>query len=144
METLKSTLSAGGGTGTLVFIPPEAFKSKYSEKSDVFSFGVLTHEMLSRQVPSSLTLATAQTKLRKPATESFIFSKALEKRGVAAAEQEQEQECLEGNPLTARMSRGKSPERSSSRSWSSITWFLTSLLVGWWTGHEVVVRQCSH
>ena len=47
METIKSTQSAGGGTGTLAWMPPEAFKGNFSEVSDVFSLAVLMHEVLS-------------------------------------------------------------------------------------------------
>ena len=36
METIKSTQSAGGATGTLAWMPPEAFKGDFSEMSDMF------------------------------------------------------------------------------------------------------------
>ena len=36
MQTIKSTQTAGGGTGTLAWMPPEAFKGDVSEMSDMF------------------------------------------------------------------------------------------------------------
>ena len=51
METIKSTQSAGGGTGTLAWIPLEAFRGQFSEKSDKFSFAVLMYEVLSVILP---------------------------------------------------------------------------------------------
>ena len=33
---IKSTQSAGGATGTLAWMPPEAFKGDFSEMSDMF------------------------------------------------------------------------------------------------------------
>ena len=97
LVTLKSTLSAGGGTGTLAFMPPEAFKGRFSEKSDKFSFAVLTYEVVSLEMPHAGKSIAEITKL---AMESFTVSKALEKRGVTAAEQEQE--WLEENPFKDR------------------------------------------
>jgi len=97
LVTLKSTLSAVGGTGTLAFMPPEAFKGRFSEKSDKFSFAVLTYEVASLEMPHAGKSIAEITKL---AMESFTVSKALEKRGVTAAEQEQE--WLEENPFKDR------------------------------------------
>ena len=51
METIKSTQSAGGGLGTLAWMPPEAFKGDFSEMSDMFSFAVLMYEVLSLVLP---------------------------------------------------------------------------------------------
>ena len=45
METIKSTLSTRGSTGTLAWMPPEAFKGNFSEKSDIFSFAMLIYEV---------------------------------------------------------------------------------------------------
>ena len=87
METQKSTLCAGGGTGTLAFMPPEAFNSEFSDKSDMFSFAVLTFEVLPLKVPQAGKSTAEITKL---AIECCTVSKALEKRCVTADEQEQE------------------------------------------------------
>jgi len=51
METIKSTLSSRSGTGTLAWIPLEAFRGQFSEKSDKFSFAVLMYEVLSLKLP---------------------------------------------------------------------------------------------
>ena len=45
MQTIKSTQTAGGGTGTLAWMSPEAFKGNFSEKSDMFSFAMLIYEV---------------------------------------------------------------------------------------------------
>ncbi len=45
METIKSTLSERGSTGTLAWMSPEAFKGNFSEKSDMFSFAMLIYEV---------------------------------------------------------------------------------------------------
>jgi len=97
METIKSTQSAGGGTGTLAWMPPEAFRGKFSEKSDTFSFAVLMYEVLSLELPHTDKSTAEITELARG---QFKVSKALEKRGVTAAEQEQE--WLEENPLHTR------------------------------------------
>ena len=96
-QTLKSTLSAGGGTGTLAWMPPEAFGGKFSEKSDIFSLAVLMYEVMSLQLPHAGKSTAEITELARG---KFKVSKALEKRGVTAAEQEQE--WLEENPLHTR------------------------------------------
>ena len=97
METLKSTLSAGGGTGTVAWMPPEAFSDKFSPMSDAFSFAVVMYEVTSLQLPHAGKSTVAITELARA---KFKVSKALEKRGVTAAEQEQE--WLEENPLHTR------------------------------------------
>ena len=97
LQTLKSTLSAGGGMGTLAFMPPEAFKGKFSEESDMFSFAVVMWEVLSLKVPHD---GKSMAEITKMAMETFTVSKALLKRGVTAADQEQE--WLEDNPLQDR------------------------------------------
>jgi serine/threonine protein kinase len=53
METVRATLSGGSGgmAGTLAWKAPETFRDRYSEKSDVFAFGVLCFEVVSRQLP---------------------------------------------------------------------------------------------
>ena len=97
MKTIKSTLSARGSTGTLAWMPPEAFKGNFSEKSDIFSFAVLIYEVLSLILPHAGKSTAEITKL---SMETFTVSKALEKRGVSAAEHEKE--WLEENPLHTR------------------------------------------
>ena len=96
METSKSTASAGGA-GTLAWMPPEAFKGKFSEMSDMFAFAVLMYELMSLMLPHAGKSAAEISKL---AMETFTVSKALEKRGVTAAEQQQE--WLEEHPLHTR------------------------------------------
>jgi serine/threonine protein kinase len=97
METIKSTLSARGGTGTLVWMPPEAFKGDFSEMSDMFSFAVLMYEVLSLKLPHAGKSTAEITKL---SMETFTVSKSLKKRGVSAAEQEKE--WIEENPIHTR------------------------------------------
>jgi serine/threonine protein kinase len=97
METIKSTQSAGGGLGTLAWMPPEAFEGDFSEMSDMFSFAVLMYEVLSLVLPHA---GKSTAEIIKLAQRKFKVSKALEKRGVTAAEQEQE--WLEENPLHTR------------------------------------------
>ena len=97
METLRSTLSAGGGTGTLAWMAPETFEGKYSNKSDVFSFALLIFEVVSLILPHADKSAA---EIQKVVMQKFKVSKALEKRGVTA--EEQEAEWFEENPLNAR------------------------------------------
>ena len=78
-------------------MPPEAFSDKFSEMSDIFSFAVLMYEVMSLVLPHAGKSTVAITELARG---KFKVSKALEKRGVTAAEQEQE--WLEENPLHTR------------------------------------------
>ena len=51
LETVRSSSSTdGGGTGTLQWMTPETFKDRYSQKTNVYSFGVLVFEVTTNKV----------------------------------------------------------------------------------------------
>ena len=77
METIKSTLSERGSTGTLAWMSPEAFKGNFSEMSDVFSFAVLMYEVLSLILPHA---GKSTAEITESARAKFKVSKALERR----------------------------------------------------------------
>ena len=77
METIKSTQSAGGGLGTLAWMPPEAFEGDFSEMSDMFSFAVLMYEVLSLVLPHA---GKSTAEITESARAKFKVSKTLERR----------------------------------------------------------------
>jgi hypothetical protein len=83
--------------GALVWMPPKAFSGMFSKKSDMFSFAVLMYEVFSLILPYAGKSTAEITGL---VLGKFKVSMALEKRGVTAAEQEQE--WIEENPFHTR------------------------------------------
>ena len=52
MQTMRSRNSAGGSmAGTLAWKAPETFQGRYSAASDVFAFGIIAFEVLTRKYP---------------------------------------------------------------------------------------------
>ena len=97
VETVWASSSGGGRKGTLSWNAPETFDGRYSEKSDVFAFAVLTFEVLSFQLPFAGKSVPEITQL---VMEKFKINRALERRGIT--EQEQRQDWITDNPLRDR------------------------------------------
>jgi serine/threonine protein kinase len=83
VQTLKCTFSAGAA---LARMAPEVFDGKFSQKSDVFSFAVLTFEMVSLKLPHDDKSPQEITDLVR---ERFKVNKRRENSGVSAAQQEE-------------------------------------------------------
>jgi len=96
--TLQESLSAvGGSAGSLPWKAPETFAGKYSNKSDVFSFGILGFEVVSRRVPYEDLEFPEITKL---VTKSFEFNEAFVEYGLD--EEKQRDMWRRQNPLDTR------------------------------------------
>jgi serine/threonine protein kinase len=96
-KSLSSSSSARGGAGTLAWNAPETFQGTYSEKSDAYSFSMVTYETLTFMVPHA---GKNDEEIARMATEKFQVQTYLLVRGFTA--EEQEAKWLEENPLKNR------------------------------------------
>ncbi len=91
-KSLSSSSSQKGGAGTLAWNAPETFQGTYSEKSDSYSFSMVTYETLTFMVPhagKNIPEITGMVMHHVLATEPFTA-------------EEQEAKWLEENPLKNR------------------------------------------
>jgi serine/threonine protein kinase len=101
IDTMRSTLSGGGGggmAGTLAWKAPETFRRQGDTASDVFSFGVVIFEVVSRALPwPDKTAAQVQ----HIASKDFEFNQGmLDSFGIT--EHQQRQLWDQQNPLAGR------------------------------------------
>ena len=99
MNTLRSVLTTRAGT--LAFSSPETFNGKYSEASDVYAFGIMCFEVVTRQVPWQ---ELAEPEIIKCVTQSFDEEAPVVKRlqGFGVSIEQQKQEWIQGHPLNNR------------------------------------------
>jgi poly [ADP-ribose] polymerase 10/14/15 len=99
LETVRSSSSAGGGVaGTLQWMAPETFKGNYSQKIDVYSFGVLGFEMVTNKVPYE---GLSVPEINKRAMSCFEFDEEQFKED-GVDEEKQRARWNKKNPLHTR------------------------------------------
>jgi serine/threonine protein kinase len=98
MQTVRSTLSKGGSTGTLAWKAPETFAGAYAEASDMFSFGVVCFELMSRQLPWH---GLSEPEIMAKSSAAFKFDQSL-LDDFGATEDHQRTRWKRQNPLKDR------------------------------------------
>ena len=96
LEAVRAS-QTGGSAGTLAFKAPETFSGQYSNASDVFAFGVVCFEIISRRMPFDTLL---QPEITAKLMARFEIQEALIGFGVTAEQQRTVWD--QSNPLAAR------------------------------------------
>ena len=98
IETAQSRMSAGALAGTFQWKAPQTFKGLYDEKSDMYSFGVVCFEVMTRRVPWA---GLSQPEVYAKASAMFTFDRwLLDEYDIS--EDNQRQRWNKQNPLGER------------------------------------------